>query len=213
MLLTLAKPDAGTIYLFGKELYSLNNSERERLRREISVVLQPTQFYKTREVIELLKLFRAYYKSDMDIALVMKKFHLEPYRNVYFDKLSGGSTFDLLNFMNAYLYFKAMIAVLLDFSVAIYSFFTKQNSALVFSIVIFQLVMMSGGFTMPVEMMPTFVQTIANFNVIYHMNQLFIAIWNGKLEWTDDTSISFGFIVIIFFSSLLVLRLRHIKYC
>lgn len=120
-------------------------------------------------------------------------------------------SFSLINFITAYLFFIAMNAVLLVISSAIYSFFTKQNSALVFSIVVFQIVMLSGGFTMPVEMMPTFMQTIASFNVIYHMNQLFIAIWNGQLEWTNDTWTSLGFITLILLSSLLILWPRQAK--
>ena len=39
---------------------------------------------------------------------------------------------------------------------------------------------------MPIGMMPKFVQIIANFNPLYHMNQLFIAVWNGQLEWNVD---------------------------
>ncbi|MBY0221543.1 MULTISPECIES: ABC transporter permease [Sporosarcina] len=119
--------------------------------------------------------------------------------------------FHLIDFLASYGFFIAMNAVLLVLSSAIYSFFTNQNSALVFSIVIFQLVMISGGFTMPIELMPKFVQTIADFNVIYHMNQLFIAIWNGQLEWTGETILSGSFIAIVFVLSLCILRLKQSK--
>ncbi|MBO1911688.1 ABC transporter ATP-binding protein, partial [Microvirga sp. 3-52] len=54
------------------------------------VVLQPTQFYKTLKVGELLKLFKAYYKSAIDIEKIINDFKLGPHRKKYFDKLSGG---------------------------------------------------------------------------------------------------------------------------
>ena len=60
------------------------------MRKQISVVLQPTQFYKTLKVGELLKLFKAYYKSPIDIKKIITDFKLEPHRKKYFDKLSGG---------------------------------------------------------------------------------------------------------------------------
>ena len=62
----------------------------EQIRKQISVVLQPTQFYKTLKVAELLKLFKAYYKSPLDIKTIIEDFKLEPHRKKYFDKLSGG---------------------------------------------------------------------------------------------------------------------------
>ena len=90
ILMTLKAYDAGNVVLFGQELRSLSNSELKKMRRDISAVLQPTQFYKTLKVIELLKLFKAYYNSPIDIENVIKDFKLEPYRKKYFDKLSGG---------------------------------------------------------------------------------------------------------------------------
>ena len=71
-------------------------------------------------------------------------------------------------------------AILLIISSAIYSLFKSMNAALVFSIVIFQVVMFTGGFTMPISMMPKFVQVIADFNPLYHMNQFV----HRHLEWT-----------------------------
>ena len=78
-------------------------------------------------------------------------------------------------------------AVLLIISSAIYSLFKSMNAALVFSIVIFQVVIFTGGFTMPISMMPKFVQVIADANPLYHMNNLFIAIWNGQLTFNNNT--------------------------
>ncbi|WP_432351925.1 ABC transporter permease [Sporosarcina sp. A2] len=119
--------------------------------------------------------------------------------------------FHLVNFIAAYTFFIFMNAVLLVIASAIYSFFKTQNSALIFSIVIFQVVMITGGFAIPIELMPKFVHTIANFNMMSHMNQLFVSIWNGQLAWTSETMISSGFIALIFLISLVVLRLRQEK--
>lgn len=90
ILMTLKSYDAGNVVLFGQELRSLSTHELEKIRRDISAVLQPTQFYKTLKVIELLTLFKAYYNSPIDIETVIQDFKLEPYRKKYFDKLSGG---------------------------------------------------------------------------------------------------------------------------
>ncbi|MGG0668380.1 ABC transporter permease [Lederbergia citrisecunda] len=115
-------------------------------------------------------------------------------------------SFEPTNFILAFGTFMIFNAALLIISSAIYSLFTSMNGALVFSIVIFQVVMFTGGFTMPIAMMPKFVQIIADFNPLYHMNQLFITVWNGQLEWNSATFISIGYIVIITAISLLVLR-------
>ncbi|WP_255425119.1 hypothetical protein [Sporosarcina obsidiansis] len=90
MPVTIQTTDLGNISLFGKDVHSLSTNEREQLKRQITVVLQPTQFHKTMKVYELMKLFHAYYDSTVNIDQVMTEFHLQPYRKVYFDKLSGG---------------------------------------------------------------------------------------------------------------------------
>ena len=115
-------------------------------------------------------------------------------------------SFQPLNFVLAFLMFVILNAALLIISSAIYSLFTSMNAALVFSIVIFQVVMFTGGFTMPISMMPKFVQIIADFNPVYHMNQLFIAVWNGQLKWNVETLQSTGYIVLVTAISLVVLR-------
>lgn len=115
-------------------------------------------------------------------------------------------SFQPLNFILAFGMFMLLNAALLIISSAIYSLFTSMNAALVFSIVIFQIVMFTGGFTMPISMMPKFVQIISDFNPVYHMNQLFIAVWNGQLEWNVETLQSIGYIVLITAISLVVLR-------
>lgn len=103
-------------------------------------------------------------------------------------------TFQPVRFLSAYGFFIILNAVLLVISSAIYSLFKSMNSALVFSIVIFQVVMITGGFTMPIALMPKFVQVIADVNPLYHMNNLFIAVWNGQLVFDSSTFISIGYI-------------------
>lgn len=90
ILMTLKSYNDGNVLLFDKELRSLSTNELENVRKEISAVLQPTQFYKTLKVIELLKLFKAYYQSSIDIERIINDFKLQPHRKKYFDKLSGG---------------------------------------------------------------------------------------------------------------------------
>jgi ABC-2 type transport system ATP-binding protein len=90
ILMTIKQYDAGTVVLFDEEINSLSTTQMEQIRQQISVVLQPTQFYKTLKVEELLKLFKAYYKSPLDINTIIEDFKLAPHRKKYFDKLSGG---------------------------------------------------------------------------------------------------------------------------
>ena len=103
-------------------------------------------------------------------------------------------SFHPLRFLSAYGFFILLNAGLLIISSAIYSFFNNLNAALVFSIVIFQVVMITGGFTMPISMMPKFVQVMANMNPLYHMNNLFISVWNGQFIFDTETLISIGYI-------------------
>jgi ABC-2 type transport system ATP-binding protein len=87
ILMTVKDYDAGHVVLFQKDI---QESNLEQIRKQISVVLQPTQFYKTLKVEELLKLFKAYYQTNIEIHQIIKDFQLEPHRKKYFDNLSGG---------------------------------------------------------------------------------------------------------------------------
>jgi len=117
--------------------------------------------------------------------------------------------FHILNFIMAYGFFIALNAVLLVIASAIYSFFNEMKSALVFSIVIFQVVIFTGGFALPINMMPKFIQVIAEVNPLYHMNILFIAVWNDQLTLDNSTLISIGYIACLVIVSFLVLRISH----
>ncbi|MEK4487404.1 ABC transporter ATP-binding protein [Psychrobacillus sp. FSL H8-0484] len=90
ILMTIKQYDEGEVVVLEKDIKSLSTNRLEEVRKQISVVLQPTQFYKMLKVEELLKLFKSYYKSSVDIKQIMDDFKLEPHRKKYFDKLSGG---------------------------------------------------------------------------------------------------------------------------
>lgn len=118
-------------------------------------------------------------------------------------------SFEPLRFLGAYGFFILLNAVLLIISSAVYSLFTSMNAALVFSIVIFQVGMFTGGFAMPIDMMPTFVQIIADVNPLYHMNNLFIAIWNEQLSFDNQTLLSIGYIIGLVLVALGVIRFSN----
>ena len=118
-------------------------------------------------------------------------------------------SFEPLRFLGAYGFFITLNAVLLIISSAIYSLFKSMNAALVFSIVIFQVVMFTGGFTMPISMMPKFVQVIADLNPLYHMNNIFIAIWNQQLTFNNSTFISISYIVGLVIIALIIIRFSN----
>lgn len=117
--------------------------------------------------------------------------------------------FQLLSFLTSYGFFILLNAALLTMASAIYSFFQNMNSALVFSIVIFQVVIFTGGFTMPIRLMPKFIQIIADFNPMYHMNNLFIAVWNGQLSFENNVLLSIGYIGVLVIVALIVLRIQN----
>ncbi|MEK3976762.1 MULTISPECIES: ABC transporter ATP-binding protein [unclassified Psychrobacillus] len=90
ILMTIKQFDAGSVLVLEENIRTISMQRLEELRKQIAVVLQPTQFYRTLKVEELLKLFKSYYRSSIDIEKIMGDFKLEPHRKKYFDKLSGG---------------------------------------------------------------------------------------------------------------------------
>ncbi|AIY74620.1 ABC transporter permease [Bacillus anthracis] len=102
----------------------------------------------------------------------------------------------------SYLAFIGINAILLTISSAIYSFFNEMKSALVFSIVIFQVVMFTGDFTMPIASSPKFVQYIAKANPVYHINHIFIDIWNQMFELNSKTVYSIAYVIVVFLIAL-----------
>lgn len=120
-------------------------------------------------------------------------------------------SFNLIQLFYSYGFFILINLMLLVISSAIYALFDKMNSALIFSIVLFQVVMITGGFAIPIEMMPKFVGVIASLNPIYHMNKLFIAIWNNKFQLDKSTLISIGVVSIIFLFALCAIKFQNKK--
>lgn len=108
--------------------------------------------------------------------------------------------------LRSYAVFIIFNAVLLLIASAVYSFFMNDKSALIFSIVIFQVVMLTGGFAMPVDRMPEIVQTIAALNPLYHMNKIFTAVWNSQLQFESGVFISIGYLLFLTVGSLIVLK-------
>lgn len=129
--------------------------------------------------------------------------------------LIGVIAFDLtihpMRFVLGFSFFIFLNAVLLLLSSAIYSLFNNINAALVFSIVVFQVVMITGGFAMPIHFMPAFVQTMAEVNPLYHMNRLFIAIWNGQLTEYDNRFVSLAYTLLLIPLSIFVIRFQYKK--
>lgn len=90
ILMTIKQYDGGEVFVFNEDINNLSTSRLQQLRKSISVVLQPTQFYKTLKVEELLRLFKAYYNSPINIEKIIIDFKLAHHRKKYFEKLSGG---------------------------------------------------------------------------------------------------------------------------
>lgn len=109
----------------------------------------------------------------------------------------------------SYGFFILLNAVMLILASAIYSFFQRMNSALVFSIVIFQVVIFTGGLAMPIQLMPNFIQVIADFNPLYHMNNLFIAIWNGQFSLDSQTLLSIGYLAVLVLLAMICLHIQN----
>lgn len=116
-----------------------------------------------------------------------------------------GLEFNLIQLTMSYGFFLFINVTLLIFSLTCYSFFKEMKSALIFSIVTFQIVMFTGDFSIPIANTPKFVQYAAKVNPIYHLNHLFIDVWNKALDFNKSTVISLSYIAVILVISLIVL--------
>ncbi|MGD6942926.1 ABC transporter permease [Cytobacillus gottheilii] len=114
-----------------------------------------------------------------------------------------------LMFLGSYGFFILLNAVLLVISSAIYSLFKEMKTALIFSILIFQVVMFTGDFSIPVSQMPDFIQIVAKANPMYHMNHLFIDVWNQQLVFDGQTIISIAIVLVVFIASLVLIRFNR----
>lgn len=117
----------------------------------------------------------------------------------------------VLNFLNSYIALLGINAIMLIFSQALYSKFNEVKSALVMSIVLFQIVMFTGGFSLPIDQLPEFIQVIAKINPIYHLNNIYITIWNQSFNFDKEAIISLAYIGILIAISLLVIKFNKKK--
>lgn len=90
ILMAMRDYDSGEVNLFNRNLETLSGKELTELKKSMSIVLQPTNFYKNLKVMELLDLFRSYYGKSVNLDEIIRNFELEEHKKTYFDKLSGG---------------------------------------------------------------------------------------------------------------------------
>lgn len=90
ILMGIKEFDDGVVDVLGYSLKEISKDQLKKIKNRISVVLQPTQFYKKLKVKELLDLFNSYYKEKMDLNQVIEKFELQEHLETFFDNLSGG---------------------------------------------------------------------------------------------------------------------------
>lgn len=109
-------------------------------------------------------------------------------------------------FLGSYAVLLMFNALMLIFSQALYSNFQEVKTALVTSIIMFQIVMFTGGFSIPVNSLPDFMQVFAKINPIYHLNTIYVLIWNQNFEWSKESLISIGYLIVLTIISLFVIK-------
>lgn len=77
-------------------------------------------------------------------------------------------------------------AIMLVLVFALYSVFKSEKSALGTTIVLFQVVLLTGGFTIPLVVAPKVLQIIGSVNPMNYVNQLYTNIWNGTLAFNNE---------------------------
>ena len=87
MLEGLTEPDAGHLELLGMRW---KTGHDQRIRERIGVQLQETTLADKLQVVEVLRLFRSFYKRGRDVEEVIQLLQLEAERHKRFHKLSGG---------------------------------------------------------------------------------------------------------------------------
>lgn len=83
---TLQKPSTGKVFVDGIDV--VHNPWEVKIR--IGVQLQSTAFYPQLSLVDLLKMFSAFYGRKIDPMAVLKEVDLEEKANSFFEKLSGG---------------------------------------------------------------------------------------------------------------------------
>jgi len=82
----LQPADSGEVRVLGLSW----NGHAQELRERIGISLQETQLHEKLTVLELLRLFRSFYRNGRDPEELMRDLSLDEKRNARFGKLSGG---------------------------------------------------------------------------------------------------------------------------
>ncbi len=82
----LNKPTEGDVEVLGRRW----NEDETEIRERIGVTLQETRFPDKMTVVELLQMFRSFYRSGSEIDGALESVALESKANVYVETLSGG---------------------------------------------------------------------------------------------------------------------------
>jgi ABC-2 type transport system ATP-binding protein len=82
----LNEPTAGEVVVLGQKW----NGERHALRERLGITLQETHLPDKSTVIEILRLFRSFYRQGRDVEEVLTKVALGEKRNARYEHLSGG---------------------------------------------------------------------------------------------------------------------------
>jgi ABC-2 type transport system ATP-binding protein len=82
----LQPADSGDVRILGLSW----NGHAQELRERIGISLQETQLHEKLTVIEILRLFRSFYRNGRDPEELMRDLSLDEKRNARFGKLSGG---------------------------------------------------------------------------------------------------------------------------
>ena len=89
ILMTLRKPDSGSVSILGRDLSEYTAADE--IRSRIGVMLQEGGMYLYIKLKEALELFASFYNVGKEkIRELVRYFELEPYLNTKFHRLSGG---------------------------------------------------------------------------------------------------------------------------
>lgn len=82
----LRKPDGGKVRVFGVD----PRAERARVQQVVGVQLQATHLHMSLTVIELVRMYRSFYREGLDPDALVERLGLSSVRGSRYEKLSGG---------------------------------------------------------------------------------------------------------------------------
>lgn len=126
-------------------------------------------------------------------------------------KLVYDLQFSMAGLFISYVSLLVINAILLVYSHVVYLKFKEVKSALVVSMVLFQFVLFTGGFSVPIEFLPHFMKYMAYANPIYHLNQIYILIWNQMFELDQNMLIAMGYVIALLMISWIVIEFSKRK--